>query len=124
VVAVAARAVIEVIEEENLRENTYVVGGYLRQRLEELQQKYPLIGDVRGMGMMQAMELVRDPKTKEPAPAETNQLMELARQNGLLIGKGGLLGNVIRLAPPMNISKADADEGIRLLDKSFSEIRV
>jgi 4-aminobutyrate aminotransferase-like enzyme len=124
VVTVAARAVIEVIEEENLRENTYVVGGYLRQRLEELQQKYPLIGDVRGMGMMQAMELVRDPKTKEPAPAETNQLMELARENGLLIGKGGLLGNVIRLAPPMNISKADVDEGIGLLDKSFREIRV
>ena len=123
VVTVAARAVIEVIEEENLRENTFLVGGYLRQRLEELQRKYPLIGDVRGMGMMQAMELVRDRKSKEPAPAETNQLMELARANGLIVGKGGLYGNVIRMAPPMNISKADVDEGIRLLDKSFSEIR-
>jgi 4-aminobutyrate aminotransferase-like enzyme len=122
-VTVAARAVIEVIEEENLRENTFVVGGYLRQKLEDLQQKYSLIGDVRGMGMMQAMELVRDRQTKEPAPAETNQLMELARANGLLIGKGGLYGNVIRLAPAMNIAKADVDEGIRLLDKSFSEIR-
>ncbi len=111
------------IEEENLRENTHVVGGYLRQQLETLQAKYPLIGDVRGMGMMQALELVRNRATKEPAPAETNQLLERARANGLLIGKGGLHGNVIRLAPPMNISKADVDEGIRLLDKSFGEIR-
>ncbi len=123
VTSVAARAVIEVIEEENLRENTYVVGGYLRKKLEELQEKYGLIGDVRGMGMMQALELVKDRTTKEPAPAETTQVLEGARRNGLLIGKGGLLGNVIRLAPPMNISKADVDEGIRLLDKTFSEVR-
>jgi 4-aminobutyrate aminotransferase-like enzyme len=122
VTSVAARAVIEVIEEENLLENTHVVGGYFRAKLEELQQKYPLIGDVRGMGMMQALELVRNRDTKEPAPSETNQLMERARDNGLLIGKGGLYGNVIRMAPPMNISKADVDEGIRLLDKSLGEV--
>src|SRR5208282_3000614 len=123
VTSVAARAVIEVIEDENLRENTHVVGGYLRGKLEELQQKYPLIGDVRGMGMMQALELVKDRQTKEPAPEATNQVLERARDNGLLIGKGGLYGNVLRMAPPMNISKADVDEGIRLLDKSFSEVQ-
>ncbi|MGH9735047.1 MAG: aspartate aminotransferase family protein [Candidatus Acidiferrales bacterium] len=122
VTSVAARAVIEVIEEENLRENTFVVGGYFRQRLEELKEKFPLIGDVRGMGMMQALELVKDRTTKEPAPAETAHVLEAARRNGLLIGKGGLYGNVIRMAPPMNISKADVDEGIRLLDKAFSEV--
>ena len=122
VTSVAARAVIEVIEEENLLENTHVVGGYFRARLEELQAKYSLIGDVRGMGMMQALELVRDRQTKTPAPAETTQLMERARANGLLIGKGGLHGNVIRMAPPMNIGKADVDEGIRLLDKSLHEV--
>src|SRR6202051_3969593 len=114
VTSVAARAVIEVIEEENLRENTFVVGGYFRKKLEELQQKFPLIGDVRGMGMMQAMELVKDRATKEPAPQETNQIMERTRANGLLVGKGGLYSNTIRMAPPMNISKADVDEGIRL----------
>jgi 4-aminobutyrate aminotransferase-like enzyme len=122
VTSVAARAVIEVIEEENLRENTHVVGGYLRKKLEELKEKFPLIGDVRGMGMMQGMELVRDRQTKEPAPVETTELMERARTNGLLIGKGGLYGNVVRMAPPMNISKADVDEGIRLLDKSLGEV--
>ena len=124
VTSVAARAVIEVIEEENLRENTYVVGGYFRKKLEELQEKYPLIGDVRGMGMMQALELVKDRQTKEPAPQETNQVLERARANGLLVGKGGMFGNVIRMAPPMNISKADVEEAIRLLDKSFSEIKL
>jgi 4-aminobutyrate aminotransferase-like enzyme len=122
VTSVAARAVIEVIEEEHLLENTYVVGGYFRKSLEELREKYPLIGDVRGMGMMQALELVRDRQTKEPAAAEAAQLMERARGNGLLIGKGGLYGNVIRMAPPMNIAKADVDEGVRLLDKSLSEV--
>ena len=124
VTSVAARAVIEVIEEENLLENVHVVGCYFRKKLEELQEKHPLIGDVRGMGLMQGLELVRDRKTKEPAPAETTELMERSRANGLLIGKGGLYANVIRLAPAMNISKADVDEGIRLLDKSLGEVRM
>ncbi len=124
VTSVAARAVIEVIEEENLLENTHVVGAYFRQKLEGLKEKYPLVGDVRGMGMMQALELVKDRQTKEPAPEAATQALERARDNGLLIGKGGLYGNVIRMAPPMNISKGDVDEGIRLLDKSFSEVRV
>ena len=124
VTSVAARAVIEVIEEDNLLENAYVVGSYFRKRLEELQERHALIGDVRGMGMMQGLELVCDRRTKEPAPAETTELMERARANGLLIGKGGLYANVIRLAPPLNISKADVDEAIRLLDKSLSEVRI
>ena len=123
VTAVAARATIEVIEEDNLRENAHTVGGYLRRKLEELQQKYPLIGDVRGMGLMQALELVKDRTTKEPAPQQTGQLLERAKQNGLLIGKGGLWGNVIRLSPPLNIAQADVDEAIRLLDKSFAEVK-
>src|SRR6267378_1116252 len=76
VTSVAARATIEVIEEENLRENAHTVGAYFRGKLEELQQKYPLIGDVRGMGLMQALELVKDRQTKEPAPEATLQLME------------------------------------------------
>ncbi|MGH9776467.1 MAG: aspartate aminotransferase family protein [Candidatus Acidiferrales bacterium] len=123
VTSVACRAVIEVIEEDNLRENAHVVGGYFREQLEGLKEKHSLIGDVRGKGMMQALELVKDRGTKEPAPEATAQLLDRARDNGLLIGKGGLYGNVIRMAPPMNISKADVDDGIRLLDKSFGEVR-
>jgi len=124
VTSVAARAVIDVIEEENLLENAHTVGNYFRQRLEALKEKFPLIGDVRGMGMMQALELVRDRQTKEPAPIETTALMERARIHGLLIGRGGLYANVIRLAPPLNISKADVDEAIGLLDRSLAETTI
>ena len=123
VTSVAARATIQVIEEENLLENAAVAGAHFRAGLEELQRKHSLIGDVRGMGLMQALELVKDRTTKEPAPQETVAVMERARENGLLIGKGGLYGNVIRLAPMLNISKADVDEALRLLDRSFSEVR-
>jgi 4-aminobutyrate aminotransferase len=123
VTSVAARATIDVIEEEHLLDNVDTVGRYFRGKLEELQQKHALIGDVRGMGLMQGLELVKDRKTKEPAPEATTQVMERARENGLLIGKGGLYGNVLRISPMLNISKADVDEAIRLLDKSFSEIR-
>jgi len=124
VTAVAARATIEVIEEENLLENSHTVGAYFRQKLEELQQKYPLIGDVRGMGLMLGLELVKDRKTKEPAPQELGQLMERTKENGLLIGKGGLWGNVVRLSPPLNIGTADVDDAVRILDKSFAEVKV
>ena len=123
VTSVAAKATIELIEEENLLENAHTAGNYFRGKLEELQQKHALIGDVRGMGLMQALELVKDRKTKEPAPEATTQVMERARQNGLLIGKGGLYGNTLRLAPMLNTSKADVDVAVKLLDKSFSEVK-
>src|SRR5882762_5297024 len=123
VTSVAAKATIELIEEENLLENADVVGKHFRGKLEELQAKHSLIGDVRGMGLMQALELVKDRKTKEPAPEAATQLMERARQNGLLIGKGGFYGNTFRLAPMLNTTKPDVDEAIKLLDKSFSEVR-
>ena len=122
VTSVAAKATLDVIEEDNLLENCYVVGKHFREGLEGLKDKYSVIGDVRGMGLMQGIELVKDRKTKEPAPQETAQLMEEARREGLLIGKGGLWGNVIRMSPPMNISEADVDEAIRLLDRSLAAV--
>ena len=122
VTSVAAKAVIDLIEEDKLMDNAADVGGYFRQGLESLQKKYPIIGDVRGMGLMQALELVKDRTTKEPAVQETAQFMEATRRNGLLIGKGGLFGNVIRMSPPMNISRSDVDEAIKKLDKSFAEV--
>ena len=119
---VAAKAVIDLIEEENLAANAAETGAYLRQQLEHLKQKYPLIGDVRGMGLMQAVELVQDRASKTPAKAETLRLMEAARENRILIGRGGLDGNVIRLSPPLNISKSDIDEFMRLLNASFAQV--
>ena len=74
------------------------------------------------MGLMQAIELVKDRKTKEPAPQETNRVMDEARNRGLLIGKGGLYGNVLRTSPPLNINKADVDEAIRILDEAFTAV--
>ena len=124
VTSVAARATIDLIEEENLLENADVVGSYFRGKLEALQEKYPLIGDVRGLGLMQGLELVKDRGTKEPAPEATTQLLERTRENGLLVGKGGLYGNVIRLSPMLNIAKSDVDEAVDLLDQSFAEVGV
>ncbi|MGH9396636.1 MAG: aspartate aminotransferase family protein [Terriglobia bacterium] len=123
VTCVAARATIQVIEEDNLLENVHQVGAIFREKLEGLKEKHPLIGDVRGMGLMQGVELVKDRKTKEPASQETNRLMDRTRENGLLVGKGGLYGNVLRLAPPLNATKSDIDEGVRMLDKSLEEVR-
>ncbi|MGH9328597.1 MAG: aspartate aminotransferase family protein, partial [Terriglobia bacterium] len=123
VTSVAARATIEVIEEEKLLDNAHEVGGHFRRRLEELKEKHLLIGDVRGMGLMQGMELVKNRKTKEPAPQETNAVMEHCKNDGLLIGKGGLYANVLRISPPLNVGKADVDDAIRILDKSLGEVK-
>ncbi len=122
VATAAAKAVIDFVEEEDLLTNSVEVGAYLREKLEALQQRFPIIGDVRGMGLMQALELVKDPETKEPAPIETKQVLEAARRNQLLVGKGGLWGNVIRISPPMNISTADVDDFIDRLTHSFAPL--
>jgi 4-aminobutyrate aminotransferase-like enzyme len=116
----AARAVIEVIEEEDLRANARVVGEHLRAKLLELQSRHAIVGDVRGMGLMQALELVSDRKTKAPAAAETARFLEKARDQGLILGKGGLYGNVIRISPPLNISRADVDDAFGMMDRALS----
>lgn len=120
VVSTAAKAVIDFIEENALLANAAETGAYLRERLLELEQKHAIIGDVRGMGLMYAVELVEDRGTKAPARAAAAHVLEAARENRLLIGKGGLDGNVIRITPPLNIGRADVDEFARLLDASFA----
>ncbi len=115
-----AKAVIDFIEEQNLLANCAETGAYLRGRLEELKDKHEIIGDVRGMGLLQALELVEDRQTKAPAAAQTAMVMEAARDNRLLIGKGGMFGNVLRLSPPMNVGRTDVDQFIELLDRSLA----
>ncbi|MGD0778705.1 MAG: aminotransferase class III-fold pyridoxal phosphate-dependent enzyme, partial [Candidatus Solibacter sp.] len=122
VTATAAKAVIDFIEEQKLLDNCTETGGYLRAGLEDLKEKHEIIGDVRGMGLMQAIELVEDRQSKTPAAAHTAQLLEATREHGLLVGKGGLYGNVIRVTPPMNIGRADVDQFIQLLDKSLAAV--
>ena len=102
-------ATMEVIDEENIQQNALTVGTHLKDRLLELQDKHELIGEVRGLGLMLGIELVRDRQTKEPASSETADVMERCRDLGLVIGKGGLYGNTLRLKPPMCITKDDAD---------------
>ena len=118
----AALAVIHVIEEEDLKRNAAVVGGYLRQRLEELKERYQVIGDVRGMGLMQGIELVKDRETKEPAPQALLQVFEETKRRRVLIGKGGLYGNVIRTGMMLNSSKDHVDELITALDAGFATV--
>jgi len=120
VVTTAARAVLEYIEENNIRQNTEEVGSYLMNGLLDLKEKHRLIGDVRGKGLLLALELVEDRRTKAPATAATLQLMECARENRVMVGRGGLYGNVIRISPPMNISRADVDEFLLRLGASLT----
>jgi 4-aminobutyrate aminotransferase-like enzyme len=118
-----AAEVIDIVRDDGLIENARIQGDYLRQGALEMQKKFQIIGDVRGRGLMVGLELVRDRKSKEHATAETAKMMDIAKENGLLIGKGGLKGNVIRIAPPLNISRAECDEVLTKLTRSFEKLR-
>ena len=120
VAMVAAKAVVDVIAKDKLLDNATTVGGHFRKRLEGLQEKHPLIGEVRGMGLMQGVELVKDRKTKEPAPEATSAVMEGAKDRGVIVGKGGLYGNVLRISPALNVTTADADQAADVLDQAFA----
>ena len=117
----AAKAVVDAIDSDRLLDNAATVGGHLRSRLDALQNKHAVVGEVRGMGLMQGVELVKDRKTKEPAPQATAAVMEAAKDRGLIVGKGGLYGNVLRISPPLNITAADADQAADVLDQALTE---
>jgi alanine-glyoxylate transaminase/(R)-3-amino-2-methylpropionate-pyruvate transaminase len=102
-------ATLEVIDSENVQQNALRVGTHLKNRLLEVQERQPLIGEVRGLGLMLGVELVRDRRTKEPATTEAADVLELCKERGLLIGKGGFFGNTLRIKPPMCLTRDDAD---------------
>jgi alanine-glyoxylate transaminase/(R)-3-amino-2-methylpropionate-pyruvate transaminase len=122
VVCAIGKAVLEVIENEKLQENSLRQGARIRAGLDQLKAKYPNIGDVRGKGLMLGIEMVKDRTTKEPATAECAAVLESCREMGLLIGKGGLWGQTIRLAPPMCITEADADFIVAVFDAAFARL--
>ena len=118
---IIGKTVLEVIERDGLQERCSVLGARLLKGLNALMDKYDTIGDVRGKGLMVAIELVEDRQTKVPAKKRTANVFEAAKDYGLLIGKGGLDGNIIRITPPMCIHEADIDFLIDVLDCSFAQ---
>ena len=85
-----------------------------------MRERQPLVGEVRGLGLMLGVELVRDRRTKEPAPEEAAEVVERCKERGLLLGRGGLYGNVLRIAPPLTLSADEASEGLELLAQAFA----
>ena len=122
VVSAIGQAVLEVIDHEKTQANCLELGHYILAGLNKLKAKHPIIGDVRGKGLMLGIEFVKDRATKEPAKEACAQAVENARELGLLLGKGGLWGQTIRFAPPMNITKADADFLLAVLDEAIGSI--
>jgi 4-aminobutyrate aminotransferase-like enzyme len=116
----AARSTIQVIEDENLLQNCKTVGAYLGERFDALKEKHALVGDVRGMGMMRGMELVKDRKTKEPNSKAVMQVFEEAKKRGVLIGKGGVYGNVIRTGMMLNAKRPEVDELVEAIDAGLT----
>jgi len=118
----AGVATLTYMERHHLPDHVEKMGNYLNEKLLELKDKYNLIGEVRGKGLMLGVELVRN--KKEPAVTEILTLFEGTKKRGLLIGKGGLYGNVVRITPPMTVEKSQIDQAVKILDQSLDGIRL
>jgi alanine-glyoxylate transaminase/(R)-3-amino-2-methylpropionate-pyruvate transaminase len=122
VVCAQGRAILGIIDREKLQANSLKIGNKILGGLRELQQKHNIIGDVRGKGLMLGIELVKDRQSKEPAREECAQVLETAKEMGLLLGKGGLWGQTIRFSPPMCVNEADADFLLEVLDHALARL--
>jgi alanine-glyoxylate transaminase/(R)-3-amino-2-methylpropionate-pyruvate transaminase len=120
----AANATIDQIVEDKLVDNAAVMGQHLREGLEALKAKYTVIGDVRGRGLMQGVELVKDEKggDRTPATETTVRLFEETKKRGLLVGRGGLYNNILRVAPPLVVGRRDVQDALKVLDDSFAAV--
>jgi len=116
VVCAQGSIVLDIIERENMQANSLNIGNKILAGLNELKEKYKLIGDVRGKGLLLGIELVKNRQSKEPAREECAQVMENCKEMGLLVGKGGLWGQTLRFSPPMCLKERDADFLIDVLD--------
>jgi 4-aminobutyrate aminotransferase-like enzyme len=108
----------DVLRDEDAPANARARGDEIRVGLLAIQKKHAWIGDVRGMGLMQALEIVKDPKTREPDAKRTGRFMEATREEGVLVGSGGLHGNVVRIGPSLLITKEELAEGIEKLARA------
>lgn len=116
-------AVLDIIEEENLRDNAIAVGTRLLDGLRELKEKHSIIGDVRGVGMFIGIDLVKDRTSREPATAEAQHIITRLKQEFILFSADGPNRNVLKFKPPMVLSLDDADHLLRTLDTIFDEIK-
>jgi 4-aminobutyrate aminotransferase/(S)-3-amino-2-methylpropionate transaminase len=118
----AALAVLDVFEDEEIVARAEILGAAIRARMLEWQSRWPRIGDVRGLGAMLAMEIVRDPATKEPAPELVERIIEEALQRGLLLLKAGVDGNCIRVLCPLTTSEAELEDGLRAWEEALAAV--
>jgi 4-aminobutyrate aminotransferase len=116
-----ALANLDHIEEDDLQQNAYKVGNYLHRGLKDLEDRFDIVGEVRGKGLMVGVELVTDGESKDPNPEAAAKVMEISKERGLLVGKGGLYGNVLRVSPPLSITEDDAGRAIETLEVAFGE---
>jgi 4-aminobutyrate aminotransferase/(S)-3-amino-2-methylpropionate transaminase len=118
----AALAVMDVFEEENLLQQAEALGQKVRKRFDQFKEQFEIIGDVRGLGPMLALELVKDRETKEPADEAAKALVQACLKKGLVILACGTLGNVIRILMPLNIGDAELDKGLAIMEEGLTEI--
>jgi 4-aminobutyrate aminotransferase/(S)-3-amino-2-methylpropionate transaminase len=118
----AALAVLDVIEEEGVCERAAQVGETIRARMESWQERWPRIGDVRGLGAMLAIELVSDPATKEPAADTASEVVEAAAERGLLLLKSGIYANCIRVLAPLVLTDAELEEALAVWEEALDSV--
>jgi 4-aminobutyrate aminotransferase-like enzyme len=121
--SIIGKTVLEVVQEEGLQENALQVGEYLRTNLLQLQSNFPIIGDVRGPGLFQGIELVNDPNTLEPAAKEAAFIANQMRQYGVLMSTDGPFYNVLKIKPPMCFDRKNVDLMISLLEKALKSLK-
>jgi len=121
VATAAANATIDYVLSHDLQRNAAVTGRLIIDGLREVTKSLDVVGAVRGKGLMFAVDLV-DPATKKPSPPLAGQMLEATRERGLLIGKGGLYGHTLRMAPPLTLSEAEAKEGLAILTDALTEV--
>ena len=117
-----AKVSMDIIKEEKLTENAMKMGKVLMDGLKDLMKTHEIIGDVRGRGLLMGFELVKDRTTKAYASEEAARLMDICKDRGLLLGKGGLKGNVMRVAPPLAINQEQINTMLKIIDESLVEL--
>lgn len=119
--ATTALAVLDVIEEEKLIKNANEIGSHLIEGFKEMKKRHPgFVADVRGRGLMLGIEFAA--KDKTPLPQQTARIVELCKEDGVIVGKGGIFGNVIRIKPALNITKDNADTLLKVLGKAVATV--